>query len=129
MHSSARLLAAAALAVACTFPAAAFAQAAPLASPAPGMHRHHGHGGGYMRALRTLGLSDAQKQQIQTAMQQSRQSGQNADPAARKANREKLRAQIDGILTADQRTRLRTALAQQRQQRRTMGAPGSAPQH
>jgi Spy/CpxP family protein refolding chaperone len=137
MHSSARYLAAAALAVACALPAAAFAQTAPapapLTSPMPGMqrhHGHHGHRGGYMRVLNTLGLSDAQKQQIKTAMQQSRQANQNADPATRKANREKLRAQIDAILTPDQRTRLQAALAQQRAQRRTMqGAPAPAPTH
>lgn len=130
MNSSARFLAAAALAVACALPAVAFAQTAPapapLTSPMPGKHGHHGHRGGYMRVLNTLGLSAAQKQQIQTAMQQSRQANQNADPATRKANREKLRAQIDGILTPDQRTRLQAALAQQRAQRRTMqGAPGA----
>lgn len=130
MHSSARFLVAAALAVASSFPAVAFAQtapapAAPLSSPAPGMHRHHhGHRGGYMRVLQTLGLSAAQKQQIQTAMQQSRQSNQNADPATRKANRAQLRSRIDAILTPDQRTRLQAALAQQRAQRRTMqGTP------
>jgi Spy/CpxP family protein refolding chaperone len=131
MHSSARFLAAAALAVACALPAVAFAQTAPapLGSPAPGMHRHHGHGGGYMRAMRTLGLSAAQNQQIQAAMQQSRQANQNADPATRKANRAKLHAQIEGILTPDQRTRLQAALAQQRQQRRTMGAPAPGATH
>jgi Spy/CpxP family protein refolding chaperone len=131
MHSSARFLAAAALAVACALPAVAFAQtapapAAPLASPAPGTHRHHhGHRGGYMRVLNTLGLSDGQKQQIQSVVQQSRQANQTADPATRKANRAKLRAQIDAILTPDQRTRLQAALAQQRAQRRTMQGPGA----
>jgi Spy/CpxP family protein refolding chaperone len=116
MQSSTRFLAAASLAVAFVLPAAAFAQTAPgpLGSPMPGMHRHHGHGSAYMRALHALNLSDAQKAQIKTAMQQSHQAGQNADPATRKANREKLRAQIDGILTPDQRTQLHTAMQQQR---------------
>ncbi len=54
-------------------------------------------------ALAKLNLSDAQKQQIHDAMRQSRQATRNADEATRKANREKLRAQIDGILTPDQR--------------------------
>ncbi len=135
MHSSTRFLAAASLAVAFVLPAAAFAQTAPapagapLASPMPGMpgmHRHHGHhGGAYMRALHALNLSDAQKAQIKTAMQQSRQANQNADPATRKANQQKLRAQIDGILTPDQRTQLQTAMQQQRamHQRKGLGAP------
>jgi Spy/CpxP family protein refolding chaperone len=117
MQSSTRFLAAASLAVAFVLPAAAFAQTAPapLASPMPGMHGHHGHhGSAYMRALHALNLSDAQKAQIKTAMQQSHQAGQNADPATRKADREKLRAQIDGILTPDQRTQLHTAMQQQR---------------
>jgi Spy/CpxP family protein refolding chaperone len=131
MQSSSRFLAAAALAVAFVLPAAAFAQTAPapLASPMPGMHRQHGHGhghgGAYMRALHKLNLSAAQKQQIKTAMQQSRQANQNADPATRKANQQKLRAQIGGILTPDQRAQLQTALAQQRRQHEARGAAGA----
>ena len=131
MFSSARILGVAALVAAFAAPAAVFAQqapAVPMASPGPGMHRHH-HGNGYMRALRSLNLSDAQKQQIKSAVQQTRQANQNADPATHKANAAKLRSQIDGILTADQRAQLQATMQQQRQMReRTQGAgPVPAP--
>jgi Spy/CpxP family protein refolding chaperone len=134
MLSSNRFLGAAALALALAVPTAVFAQQAPaapaagpvpLTSPVPGA-RHHG-GGAYMRALRALDLSAAQKQQITSAVQQTRQANQNADPATRKANRTKLQAQIDAILTPTQRTQLQTTLQQQRQQREAQSPAGGAP--
>lgn len=118
-----RTLTVAALAAAVSLPIAASAQtqpgapqAAPTAPAAPGAeggHRNH-HGSAYMHALRTLNLSDAQKQQIKDAAAQTRQANQNADPATRRANMQKLRSQIDGILTPDQRTQLQAELAKQR---------------
>lgn len=104
---------------------------APVASPAAG-HHQHGHHSRYMRALQSLNLSDAQKQQIKAAFQQSRQANQNADPATRKANREKLRTQINGILTPAQRTQLQTTLQQERNEHHERGrgaspAPTAAP--
>ena len=113
MTSSTRLLSAVALVAALVIPSAAFAQTAPApypsAAPANGARHHHGHNG--MRAaLRNLNLSDAQKAQIQQAFQQTRDANRNADPATRKANRAKLRAQIDAILTPAQRAQLQATL-------------------
>jgi Spy/CpxP family protein refolding chaperone len=64
-----------------------------------------------MHALRSLNLSDAQKQQIRGFARATRTADQNADPATKRANMQKLRAQIDGVLTPDQRTQLQAALA------------------
>jgi Spy/CpxP family protein refolding chaperone len=72
--------------------------------------------------LRSLGLNDAQKQQIRTAVRQTRE----ADRAALRANAEKLRGQIDGILTPAQRTQLRTKL--ERERARHHRHDGEAPQ-
>jgi Spy/CpxP family protein refolding chaperone len=140
--SSIRFFGVAALAAALAVPAAALAQQAPPA-PAPsgapmqpGMHRHGGHhGGGFRRALQSLNLSNAQKTQIQQVFAQSRGANRNADPATRKANREKMRAQIEAILTPAQRTQLQTALQQARQRHQRAGgawaspAPGATPSH
>jgi Spy/CpxP family protein refolding chaperone len=93
---------------------AAFAQPAPApsASAPAGQHRH---GNAYMRALRSLDLSDAQKTQIRTLLVNARQNSQaTTDPAARKADRERLRAQIDAVLTPEQRTKLQQTLASER---------------
>ncbi len=66
-------------------------------------------------------------------MQQAHPAGQTAqtiDPATRKANRDKLHAQIDAILTPAQRTQLQTTMQQQRQmhgQRPDRGGPAPAP--
>ena len=106
-----RLFAAAALAATLVVPAAAFAQQAPAApmpamSPMPG-HHHTGRRGGWRRMLATLDLSAAQKQQIDAAFAQSKAANQNVtDPATRKANRDKLHAQIEAVLTPAQRTKL-----------------------
>ena len=139
MFSSARFLGAAALVAAFAAPAAVFAQTAPAmpagapaaGAPAAGAHHRH-HGNGYMRALHSLNLSDAQKQQIKTAMQQMHPAGQTAqtmDPATRKANREKLHAQIEAILTPAQRTQLQAAMQQQRQMRQTNGTAATPGTH
>jgi Spy/CpxP family protein refolding chaperone len=124
-----RFIAAAALTAAMALPLAASAQQAPPAPPAanpahanPGQ-RHH-RGGHYLHALHHLNLSDAQRQQIRTAMTQMRQANQNVDPQTRRANIKQLRSQIDGILTPDQRARLHNEL---RRQHRNIGAPPAAP--
>ncbi len=116
------------LALTLGLPAVASAQTAPAAPGAPpaasapantapgSVPRHHHNR--YMRAVRSLNLSDAQKQQIRGFVQAMRTANQNADPVTKRANAKQLRAQIDGVLTPDQRTQLRAALA----------APVSAPQ-
>ncbi|HEY0393849.1 MAG TPA: hypothetical protein VGD01_05085 [Candidatus Elarobacter sp.] len=113
--STTRLLGVAALLAALALPAAALAQQgppAPAATAVPGMpgaqhgHRHNG----LRNALRGLNLTPAQQSQIDQAFAQTRAANQNADKAARKANRRQLRARIDAILTPDQRTQLNAAL-------------------
>lgn len=110
-----RLIAAAALAAALAAPAAAFAQTPPPAAPAA--HRHHHNP---MRtALRQLNLSPAQQSQLDGVFAQAKQmreANRNADPAARKANRDAFRAKIDAILTPAQRTQFHASLAQMRAQ-------------
>jgi Spy/CpxP family protein refolding chaperone len=118
--SSTRLLSAVTLVAALVIPSAAFAQTAPApypsAAPANGMRQHHRHNG--MRAaLRGLNLSSAQQSQIQQAFQESRGANRNADPATRKANRAKLRARIEAILTPAQRTQLQATLKARAQHR------------
>jgi Spy/CpxP family protein refolding chaperone len=88
-------------------PAAAPAQttttgpmAAPSTSPNATAPFRRRRGSPYMRALRTLNLTDAQKTQIRTIMQNQEQA---------------LRTQIDGVLTPDQRAQLRASLQQQPQ--------------
>ena len=87
-------------------PAAAPAQTTtgPLAAPtAPAARtQRHAQGSRYMRALRSLNLSDAQKTQIRTIVRNQQQA---------------LRTQIDGVLTPDQRTQLRSNLQSNPQQR------------
>jgi len=104
-----RLLSAAALAAVLAVPFAASAQAAP---PPPAAGHHHSP---YMHALHSLNLSPQQKAQIKSFSQQSRQANQGADPATKKANREKLRQQISGVLSPDQRNSLQTELAREKQ--------------
>ena len=85
---------------------AAFAQTAP-ASPAaadapaaPAMNAHPHHKNKMMSALRELNLSDDQKTKIKGFMTSYRSSRSSANPETREA----LRGQIEGVLTADQRT-------------------------
>ena len=83
-------------------PAAAPAQtttgpmAAPTAPAATSPQRRR-HGSRYMRALRSLNLTDAQKTQIRTIMRNQEQA---------------MRSQIDGVLTPEQRTQLRSSTQQ-----------------
>jgi Spy/CpxP family protein refolding chaperone len=95
-----------------SLPLAASAQSAPAApavsAPAPA---HHHHKSRYMHALKQLNLSADQKAQIKGFSQTARTANENADPATKKANMQKLHAQIDGVLTPAQRDQLKAALA------------------
>ncbi|GAC1410353.1 MAG: hypothetical protein NVSMB64_19450 [Candidatus Velthaea sp.] len=113
MHLS-RTLWAAALAVAVTVPLAASAQSVPAAPQPPGQHHRHHRGNRFMHALHSLDLSAAQKQQIAGFIKDARTANHNAEPAMHKANAEKLHAQIQGVLTPDQRTQLQTELQRER---------------
>ncbi|HZO94120.1 MAG TPA: hypothetical protein VFB22_10115 [Candidatus Baltobacteraceae bacterium] len=117
-----RFLTSIALAATLAVPVAACAQQAPppaasAQDAAPGAHHHHHRFNPMRAALAKLNLSDAQKHQIRDAMKQSREANRNADDATRKANREKLRGEIDAILSPDQRTQLRSELQQMRAHR------------
>jgi Spy/CpxP family protein refolding chaperone len=90
-------------------PLAASAQSAP---PAPAAQPHH-HGG-WMHALHSVNLTADQRAQIKSLAKQTRADNQNADPATKRANIQKLRAQIDGLLTPDQRSQFQAAIAAQR---------------
>jgi Spy/CpxP family protein refolding chaperone len=110
-------LGALALLAAFALPLCASAQTVPApdgAAPAPAVQQHHHHHNPYMRAMRSLKLSDAQKQQIAGFMKSSREANKGADPQTRRANIQALRQQIEGVLTDDQRTQLHATLARER---------------
>jgi Spy/CpxP family protein refolding chaperone len=116
------IVATAVLAASLTVPVAAFAQQAPpLGAPsaAPGQPgAHHGrHHNGFRTALRGLNLSTAQKTQIDQIFAQARGQNKGADPATRKANRAKVRSQVEAVLTPAQRAQLKSVLQQARQHR------------
>lgn len=101
----------------------------PMASGAPGqpgMHRGH-HRGGFRHALTNLNLTAAQKTQIDQIFAQARGQNRSADPATRKANRERLRSQIEAVLTPAQRAQLQTAMQQQRQRHQRGGGAWASP--
>ncbi len=108
-----------------TVPAPGAAAPAPAAG-APHHHRRH-HRNPYMHAMRGLNLSDAQKQQISGILKSARGQNKNADPQARRANVRALHQQIEGILTADQRSQLHAKLAAGRQHMPKPNGPGQAP--
>ncbi len=95
----------------------AFAQAAPPVTATPAATAPHAAGakhahGRYMRALQTLGLTDAQHAQIKDIVAKEHLANKGTmDPAVRKSNAAALRAQIEAVLTPDQQTRLKAALA------------------
>jgi len=97
---------------------------APVSSAAPkaGSHHGHHHHQSLIHALHSVNLTAAQKQQIATFRQQEKQANLNADPATKKANAGKLRDQIQGILTPDQKTQLSSAM-----HRSHTHGPGAAP--
>lgn len=116
-------LGAVALAAVCALPLAAAAQSAPqpgIAAPpafqqqpsATQQQPHHRHRRSpYLRAMRSLNLSDAQRRQIAGILKSSRAAAKGADPQTRRADIAAMRRQIDGVLTPDQRTQLRANLA------------------
>ena len=116
-----RFVAAAALAAVVGIPTVAGAQATPVPIP-PGASapqvRHHGHHGALRAALYRLDLSAAQRSQIDQAFAQARAANRGADKATRRADRQRLRTQIDVILTPAQRSRLQAALQQERARRK-----------
>jgi Spy/CpxP family protein refolding chaperone len=83
-------------------------------APAPPAQSQHGDR--MMHRFSDLNLTDAQKSQIQTLMQNYRQAhprGSTADPDARK----QLRDQINAVLTPDQQAQLKSDEAKMRAQR------------
>jgi Spy/CpxP family protein refolding chaperone len=124
-------LAAAVLGAALSVPAAAFAQQAPYPAAtapaypggAPAGRRHHQNR--FRAALRGLNLSQAQRQQIDQAFARTKAANHNADRTTRRANMQKLRSDVEAILTPAQRTQLQAALRKSRGQRR--GGPFATP--
>jgi hypothetical protein len=102
-------------------------------APAPAVQRHHRHRhhhNRYMHAMRGLGLSAAQKQQIAGILKNARtqrEQRQAADMQTRRAGAQALRAQIEGVLTASQRTALHAKLAAGRRGAKPNGPAGQAP--
>jgi Spy/CpxP family protein refolding chaperone len=120
-------------AAALILPVSALAQQAPsTAAPytTQQWQRNRSHRGGFMRMFRNLNLSDQQKSQIHTIMQQYRQEhprGSQPDPQARK----QMRDQIINVLTPQQRTQLQQEMQQQRQrhqEQEQQPAPQATPQ-
>jgi Spy/CpxP family protein refolding chaperone len=113
-------LGALALFAAFALPLAASAQTVPApgaaAPAATAQHPHHGHHhhNRYFHAMRGLGLSAAQKQQIASIVKSSRGANKNADPQTRRANVRAMHQQIEGVLTDSQRGQLHAKLAQGR---------------
>jgi Spy/CpxP family protein refolding chaperone len=135
-----RRLAAAVLGAALSVPAAALAQQTPFPSatapayPAAGPRAgHHHHNNRFRAALRGLNLSAAQQQQIDQAFARTKTANRNADRATRRANMQKLRSDVETILTPAQRAQLQTQLRKSRGQRRggafATPMPGPTPVH
>jgi Spy/CpxP family protein refolding chaperone len=107
-----------ALLAAFALPLVASAQAvsAPgAAAPAPpAQHQRHHRHNRYLHAMRSLHLSDAQKQQIAGFLKSTRSANKGADQQTRRANMVAMRKQIDGVLTDDQRSQLRANLGRAR---------------
>src|SRR5215469_2445885 len=93
-------------------------QNGPAGQPPQGAHRH---GNPYMRALRSLNLSDSQKTQIRSIVQNYRQKDQGVDLATRRSNGEQMRTEIMNVLTPAQRTQLQQTMQQMRQQYQNQG--------
>jgi len=92
--------------------------------PAPPAQSHHGDR--MMRRFSNLNLSDQQKSQIRTLLENYRQThpkGSTPDPDARK----QLRGQILSVLTPDQRMQLEAQARQRRAERAQEGNPAPNP--
>ena len=106
-----RFISSAALAATLLTPLVASAQTMPPAA-APVQHRHHA--GRFVTAVHTLNLSADQRRQIDDAIASNRAASRGADKATKQANRQRMHAQIDGILTPDQRAQLKAELHRKR---------------
>ncbi|HXP94035.1 MAG TPA: hypothetical protein VN905_11255 [Candidatus Binatia bacterium] len=108
------------VAFAAGLPLAASAQVVPPpaqtgpSAPSQGAPQQH-HRNPYMRALRSVNLSDAQKSQIRSILQSYRQKDQGLDQTARRANAQQMRTDIMNVLTPAQRTQFQQAVQQMRQ--------------
>jgi Spy/CpxP family protein refolding chaperone len=125
-------LGALALLAAFATPLVACAQTAPAAAPGASaapqtQQRPHHRRNGYMRAMRNLNLSDAQKQQIAGIVKSARASAKGADPQTRRANALAMRKQIEGVLTDAQRAQLQAQLARGRRSGATPNGSATAP--
>jgi len=116
------------VAFAAVLPLAASAQVVPPAqtgpaAPSQGAPQRH-HGSPYMRALRSVNLTDAQKSQIRSIFQSYRQKNQGVDQTARRANAQQMRTDIMNVLTPAQRTQFQQTVQQMRQQYQNANPPG-----
>jgi Spy/CpxP family protein refolding chaperone len=121
------------VAFAAALPIAASAQVQSLAQSGPATQQQGGppygqrRGGPFLRALRSLDLSDQQKSQIRSIMQSYRQKNQGADQATRRANNQQMRNAIMNVLTPAQRTQFQQQLQQlRRPSRNGTGQPQSS---
>lgn len=110
MHSF-RFISAVALAATLLTPLGASAQTLPPAA-APAQHRHHA--GRFVAAVHALNLSADQRRQIDDAVAANRAASRGADKATKRANRQRMHAQIESILTPDQRAQLKAELHRKR---------------
>lgn len=130
-----RILSSFALAATLVLPVAAGAQTQPpqpvppagVGAPAPSAHhgRHH-HGMG--RFLRELNLTDAQKAQIKQIEQNAHaqfKGQQNVDPAARRAAMQKMHADVEAVLTPQQRAQLQQKMQQWKSEHQSEKREGS----
>jgi len=99
-----------ALVLALAVPLAAVAQTAPAAPPAAAAQPAPHHHARYLAAVRSLGLTPGQQQQIDGFARARKAADAGADPATRRANAKKFRHDVAGVLTPDQRAQLHTAL-------------------
>jgi Spy/CpxP family protein refolding chaperone len=127
-----------ALAAALTVPFAASAQTAPApAAPqnAPAAVAPAHHGSAYMRAMRNLNLSAAQKAKIRDIIHSARMARAAnpgpVDPQTRRQNTIAMRQQIESVLTDAQRAQLHASLPRHHHHANATGdagAPQQAPQ-
>ena len=100
----------------------------PAGDAAPGVDRGKHHRSSFLHALRAVNLTPAQQQQVAAFHDQEQKANLNADGATRTANAKKMRSQILGILTSDQKTQLSAQLHRLHHMTPGAGAPNPAPQ-
>lgn len=102
---------------------------APMASDMPmfGAHHHRHHHQSFMHALHAVQLTPAQQQQVTAFHDEETKANVNADAATKKANAQKMRAEIMGILTPEQKTQLSTAMHSHNAKPGQLQAPTPAP--